>query len=57
MKYLTKEFTSSVTDIPMMARLVRPGEGMGRWDKNTQDFSSSNKNDELLVEFFDKRHD
>lgn len=56
MKYLTKDFTSSDTGIPMMARIVRPGEGMGRWDANRGAFAAANEKDDLLVEFWDRRY-
>ena len=56
MKYLLKKFESSVAGIPMMARVVRPGEGMGQWDDKKNEFMSSNKTDELLVDFYDTRY-
>lgn len=56
MKYLTKEFTSSDTNVPMIARLVRPGEGYGKWDEKNHEFLSGNQSNELVVEFYDARY-
>lgn len=53
MKYLTKDFVSSATDVPMKARLVRPGEGYGAFRDGQ--YMAENKSDELLVIFYDRR--
>lgn len=54
--FITKEFTSSATDVPMMARIVRPEEGKGLWLSDEQEFARKNDSGELLVEFYDKRY-
>lgn len=56
MKYLTKDFVSSATDVPMKARLVRPGENYGLWDDTQKKHLATNKSNELLVIFYDRRY-
>lgn len=54
MKYLTKDFVSSATDVPMKARLVRPGEGYGAWNG---EYQKKNDSKELLIIFYDRELD
>lgn len=55
MKYLTKDFVSSATDVPMKARLVRPGEGYGAYRDGQ--YMAKNDSDELMVIFYDRSLD
>lgn len=58
MKFEALPFTSSFYQIPLIARLVRPGEGYGRMKttENGCEFSLVNDLDEPLVEFYDERY-
>lgn len=55
-KPLIQSFHSSATDVPMIARLVRPNEGRGRFDPVDNSYCKKNDSKELLVEFYDARH-
>lgn len=55
MKYLTKDFVSSDTGVPMKARLVRPGEKYGAYQNG--EYMAENKSNELLLIFYDRRLD
>lgn len=64
-KPLLKEFVSEVdhhTQVPMIARLVRPGEGYGLYNAKTNAYAMKNVDadgkpgKEMLVEFYDKRN-
>lgn len=52
-KPLTIDFKSKDGSVPMRARIVRKGEGYGRFNAETNAYPIKNTSTELFIEFYD----